>query len=299
MLLDYGVPQRPTVPKPMDALLSAEIRRNVTDALREDVGDGDLTARLIPARERIDATIITRETMTMAGRPWVDEAFRQVDAAIRLDWQHDDGDVVNEGDVICLLHGPARSILTAERTALNFLQLLSATATVTAKYVQAVAGTGCRILDTRKTVPGLRRAQKYAVHCGGGVNHRMGLFDAILIKENHIISAGGIAPAIENARQVHAGVPVEVEVESIEELREALRAKAERLLLDNFTPELLEKAVKINRAEGDPAAELEASGGLTMDEIAIVAATGVDYISVGALTKNVRAIDLSMRFGTT
>ena len=280
----------------MDTSLSAEICKNVADALREDVGDGDLTARLIPEAERIDATIVTREPMTMAGRPWVDETCRQVDANIRLDWRHDDGDAVPAGDVVCLLRGPARSVLTAERTALNFLQLLSATATVTARYVQAVAGTGCRILDTRKTVPGLRRAQKYAVRCGGGVNHRMGLFDAILIKENHIMSAGGIGPAIESARDIHPGVPVEVEVESIEELREALRAQAERLLLDNFTPELLEEAVAINRDEGDPPAELEASGGLTIDAIAAVAATGVNYLSVGALTKNVRAIDLSMRF---
>lgn len=280
----------------IDETLQAEIRASVTRALSEDVGDGDLTAQLIPGSDAIDATIITRQTMTMAGRPWVDEVCGQIDPDIRIDWQQDDGDVVVENAVICSLHGNARSILTAERTALNFLQLLSATATVTAEYVQAVAGTRCRILDTRKTIPGLRRAQKYAVHCGGGINHRIGLFDAILIKENHIMSAGGIGPAIENAREIHPGMPVEVEVESLEELREALSAKTERLLLDNFTPELLEESVAINRAEGDPPAELEASGGLTLGEIATVAATGVDYISVGALTKNVRAIDLSMRF---
>ena len=279
-----------------DADLFAEIRDNVARALREDLGGGDLTAQLIPASTIIDATIITRESMTMAGRPWVDEVCQQVDPEIRIDWRQHDGDVVAAGDVICALHGPARSILTAERTALNFLQMLSATATATTEYVQAVAGTACRILDTRKTIPGLRHAQKYAVHCGGGVNHRFGLFDAILIKENHILSAGGIGRAIETSRRLHPAMPVEIEVESIGELRDALRAKAERLLLDNFSPDLLVKAVEINRAEGNPPAELEASGGLTIDQIAAVAATGVDYISVGALTKNIRAVDLSMRF---
>jgi nicotinate-nucleotide pyrophosphorylase (carboxylating) len=192
--------------------------------------------------------------------------------------------------------GPARSILTAERTALNFLQLLSATATVTTNYVAAVSGTNCRVLDTRKTIPGLRLAQKYAVRCGGGHNHRVGLFDAILIKENHILSAGGITAAVNAARALQPGMPVEVEVESIDELREALTAKAERMLLDNFSTELLEQAVAINRSEGDPPAELEASGGLSLEQLGEVAATGVDYVSVGALTKNIRAIDLSMRF---
>lgn len=280
----------------MDAILLADIQSSVTRALREDVGDGDLTARLIPAKETVAATIITRESMTMAGRPWVDEVCRQVDPSIRIDWRHDDGSVVNKGAVLCSLHGPAASLLTAERTSLNFLQMLSATATVTAEYVQAVAATDCRILDTRKTIPGLRQAQKYAVRRGGGVNHRFGLYDAILIKENHIMSAGGIGPAVNAARQLHPGMPIEVEVETVDELREALVAKAERLMLDNFALDLLEKAVAINGAEGAPPAELEASGGLTLDEIASVAATGVDYISVGGLTKNIRAIDLSMRF---
>ena len=279
-----------------DLSLPGDIPSTVSDALREDVGDGDLTAQLIADPANIDATVITRESMTMAGRPWVDEVCRQVDPGIHVDWRHEDGDVVTEGETLFMLHGLAASILTAERTALNFLQMLSATATITAEYVQAVAGTGCRILDTRKTIPGLRLAQKYAVRCGGGVNHRIGLFDAILIKENHIMSAGGIGPAIAAARKLHPNVPIEVEVESIDELREALSAKAERAMLDNFSPELLEQAVAINRAEGDPPAELEASGGFTIEEIAVVAATGVDYISVGALTKNVRAIDLSMRF---
>ncbi len=279
-----------------DLNLQAEIRDNVACALREDVGDGDLTAQLIAGATVIRATIITREPMVMAGSPWVEEVCRQVDPTIVLDWNSADGDKLAAGDVICTVHGPAPSILTAERTALNFLQLLSATATVTASYVDAVAGTGCRILDTRKTIPGLRLAQKYAVSCGGGVNHRIGLFDAILIKENHIASAGGIAAAIIAARELHPDMPVEIEVESLEELREALGERAERLLLDNFSPLLLQQAVSVNKDEGDPPAELEASGGVTIDDIAAVAATGVDFISVGALTKNVRAIDLSMRF---
>jgi len=280
----------------IDESLLADIRSSVSRALQEDVGSGDLTAQLIPSDAFSDATIIAREPMTMAGRPWVNEVCAQVDERITLDWQHDDGDTVAAGAELCTLHGPARSILTAERTVLNFLQTLSATATVTAEYVRAVAGTDCRILDTRKSIPGLRRAQKYAVRCGGGHNHRFGLFDAILIKENHIVSAGGINLAIDAARKLHAGMPVEVEVESLDELREALSATAERILLDNFPPGLLKKAVAINRAEGKPPAALEASGGLTIDEIATVAATGVDYISVGALSKNIRAVDLSMLF---
>ena len=276
--------------------LLAEIEGSVARALREDVGDGDVTGQLIPDSTPTKATIITRESMTVAGRPWVDEVCRQLDSRIEVNWHADDGDLIDANTVVCALQGPARSILAAERTALNFLQLLSATATVTAEYVSAVAGTRCRILDTRKTIPGLRLAQKYAVRCGGGENHRVGLFDAILIKENHIASAGGITPAIVAARSLHAGMPVEIEVESLQEVREALSANAERLLLDNFSLEMLEQAVTVNRVEGKPPAKLEASGGMTLNEIADVAATGVDYISVGALTKNIRAIDLSMRF---
>lgn len=273
-----------------------EIIKNVDAALREDVGDGDVTGQLIDATKTIGANIVTRERMTMAGQPWVDEVCQQVDPSIELHWHCCDGDVLEANTLLCELTGPARSILTAERTALNFLQLLSATATTTSIYVTATAGTKCRLLDTRKTIPGLRLAQKYAVRCGGGHNHRIGLYDAILIKENHILSAGGIAAAVAAARDLHATMPIEVEVESLDELREALAAKAGRLLLDNFPLELLEQAVTINRSEGDPPAELEASGGMTLDEIAAVAATGVDYISVGALTKNVSAVDLSMRF---
>jgi nicotinate-nucleotide pyrophosphorylase (carboxylating) len=280
----------------MDDELKIEITNNAACALREDVGCGDVTGELIPADKAMSATILTREAMTMAGQPWVDEVCRQVDASIELQWQCQDGDPVPAGTTLCELSGPARSILTAERTALNFLQLLSATATVTAEYVAAVAGTNCRVLDTRKTVPGLRLAQKYAVRCGGGHNHRVGLYDAILVKENHVMSAGGITAAVTAARDLQPGMSVEVEVETLEEMREALTAKAERLLLDNFSVELLEKAVAINQQEGDPPAELEASGGLSIDQLASVAATGVDYVSVGALTKNVRAKDLSMRF---
>ncbi len=280
----------------MNDQLKIEISNNVKFALREDVGDGDVTGQLIDPAKTIDASIVTRERMTMAGQPWVDEVCRQVDSSIELHWHCSDGDTVEANTLLCDLKGAARSILTAERTALNFLQLLSATATTTSIYVAATVGTSCRLLDTRKTIPGLRLAQKYAVRCGGGHNHRVGLYDAILIKENHILSAGGIAAAIAAARDMHANMPVEVEVESLDELREALAANADRMLLDNFPLNLLEQAVAINRSEGDPAAELEASGGLTLAEIAAVAATGVDYVSVGALTKNVSAVDLSMRF---
>jgi len=276
--------------------LQENIRATVTRILHEDVGDGDLTAGLIPANASIDATIISRDAMTMAGQPWVDEIYRQLDPQIELNWKASDGGRVNAGGLICSLRGLARPILTGERSALNILQMLSATATITAKYVHAVAGTNCQILDTRKTIPGLRLAQKYAVRCGGGKNHRLGLFDAILIKENHIVSAGGIRTAVRAARALHSKMPIEVEVESLVELREALAEQADRILLDNFSLETLSAAVAINRSEGDPRAELEASGGLTIGEVTAVAATGVDYISVGALTKNVQAIDLSMRF---
>jgi len=279
----------------IDDTLRQDIRTLVARALQEDVGSGDLTAELIPAGAVIDATLITRDSMTLAGQPWVDEVFRQLDSGIALDWAAADGDSVAANSTLCRLHGRARSILTGERAALNILQTLSATATVTAKYVHAVSDTNCRILDTRKTLPGLRLAQKYAVVCGGGCNHRVGLFDAILIKENHITSAGGIPAAIIAARQLHPDMPIEIEVESLAELRAALAENAERVLLDNFQIEMLEKAVAINQKVGNPAAELEASGGLTMDEIAAVAGTGVNYISVGAITKNIDAIDLSMR----
>ena len=282
----------------IDPKLRIDIQKSVELALREDIGGGDLTAELVPASATISATIVTRNNMTMAGRPWVEQVFNQLDPRITLEWQVDDGKTIVADTTICSLQGPARPILSGERVALNFLQTLSATATTTAAHVQAVVGTGCRILDTRKTLPGLRRAQKYAVRCGGGCNHRFGLFDAILIKENHIICAGGIDAAIRSARELHSNIPVEIEVESLAEVGEALAAKAERLLLDNFSLEMLQQAVALNQQAGDAAAELEASGGLTIEEVAAVAKTGIDYISVGALTKNVCAIDLSMRFAT-
>ena len=271
---------------------------SVAYALAEDVGDGDLTAGLISPTALIDATIITRDAMTMSGQPWVEEVMHQVDVAIEIEWQHVDGDAVAANTTLCQLRGSARSILTAERTALNFLQFLSSTATTTAIYVAAVSGTDCKVLDTRKTIPGQRLAQKYAVRCGGGVNHRIGLYDAILIKENHIMSAGSITAAMANARELHAEMPIEIEVESLDELRDALSSRAERLLLDNFSIDMLREAVAVNRDEGDPPAELEASGGLTIEDLRKVAKTGVDYISVGALTKNVDAVDLSMRFSS-
>lgn len=276
--------------------LKDAVTRNVSVALGEDLGGGDITAGLIPDSATAEAIIVARDAMTLAGQPWVDEVYRQLDPNVDVEWVCNDGDSVTPDSEICIITGPARSILSGERTALNFLQLLSATATATARYVEAVAGTTARILDTRKTIPGLRLAQKYAVRCGGGNNHRIGLFDALLIKENHIISAGSIAAAVTAARTSHRELPVETEVESIEELREALAAGADRLLLDNFDIADLQRAVEINQLEGNPPAELEASGGITVKNIYAIAETGVDYISVGALTKDIKAADLSMRF---
>jgi len=276
--------------------LEAAINANVGAALAEDLGSGDRTAELVPETAVASAVIICREPMTLAGQPWVDEVFRQLDAGVDLQWLANDGDHLPADAEICVLSGPARALLSGERTALNFLQTLSATATCTARFVSAVADFKAGILDTRKTIPGLRMAQKYAVRCGGGNNHRLGLFDAILIKENHITSAGGIEPAIRAARELNTGLPIEIEVESVSELRAALSAGADRLLLDNFDIADLQRAIDINHREGNPPAELEASGGFTMEDVVNVAETGVDYISVGALTKNVNAIDLSMRF---
>lgn len=268
----------------------------VAAALAEDVGGGDLTAALIDQDTVAGATIIARESLVLAGHPWAAEVFRQLDESIQVDWYIEDGQRADPDDVICKLVGPARALLTGERTALNFLQTLSGTATVTAEYVAAVAGTGARVLDTRKTLPGLRLAQKYAVRCGGGHNHRAGLFDAILIKENHIKSAGGITPALQRAQAAAADVLIEVEVESLDELREALDAGAGRILLDNLSLADLREAAAINAGYGYAGAELEASGNISLDTIRAIAETGVDYISTGAITKNVRAIDLSMLF---
>ena len=276
--------------------LQNAIGRNVDDALTEDIGAGDLTAALVSESAVAAATIVSRESMVQAGSPWVDAVYRRLDSRIEIEWLHRDGDAVPAGTNITRLRGPARALLSGERTALNFLQMLSATATITAAYVAAVGGTKAKILDTRKTIPGLRLAQKYAVRCGGGVNHRIGLFDAILIKENHILGAGGIERAIAATRRLHPGLPVQIEVESLGEMRQALAGGAERLLLDDFTVEQLREAVAVNTREGSPPALLEASGGMTMEQLKAVAATGVDFISVGALTKNIAAVDLSMRF---
>lgn len=280
----------------MNDQLTAIISTNVTAALQEDIGSGDKTAELVPASVMATAIVISREAMTLAGQPWVDEVYRQLDPDIEIQWLANDGDQLPADAEICVLSGAARSLLSGERTALNFMQMLSATATVTSRYVNAVSGFKAKILDTRKTIPGLRVAQKYAVRCGGGNNHRIGLFDAILIKENHIASAGGVEAAIRTAKEKHVDLPIEIEVESVTELQGALRAGADRLLLDNFDIEDLQRAVEVNHNEGNPPADLEASGGMTIEDVVSVAETGVDYISVGALTKDVNAIDLSMRF---
>lgn len=274
----------------------ASIGPAVAAALAEDVGAGDLTAALIDAEHVVGAQIIAREALVVCGEAWVNEVFRQLDDNVIIDWYIGDGGRAESNDLICKLVGPARALLTGERTALNFLQTLSATATTTAAYVNAVEGTRARVLDTRKTIPGLRLAQKYAVACGGGHNHRVGLFDAILIKENHIKSAGGIKAALGAAQERHDDVLIEVEVENHEELVEALDAGAARILLDNFSLKELVRAVATNREYGYVAAELEASGNVTLETIRDIAMTGVDYISTGALTKNVAAVDLSMLF---
>ena len=274
--------------------LPADLASQVGAALREDIGAGDVTAALVPAAQQVRGSVITREDAVLCGREWSQETFRQLDPKVRLTWRAADGDQLHATQVIFEIAGPARPVLTGERTALNFLQLLCATATATRRYVDAVAGTGCRILDTRKTVPGLRSAQKYAVRCGGGESHRMGLYDRVLIKENHIIAAGSITGAIETARRSAPTVTVEVEVETLGELDEALNAGPDIVMLDDFSLKDLAAAVKLNRARG-AAAKLEASGGVSLEAVHAIAATGVDYISVGSLTKHVRAVDLSMR----
>jgi nicotinate-nucleotide pyrophosphorylase (carboxylating) len=270
-----------------------DIEETVRRALAEDVGTGDLTAALIPAGTQAEAQLVTREPAILCGTAWFDEVFRQVDERVSVAWDARDGDTIRAEQILCTLHGPARALLTGERAALNFLQLLSGTAKLARKYVDAVRGTRAVILDTRKTIPGLRRAQKYAVTCGGGQNHRMGLYDAVLIKENHIAAAGSIAAALRAARaSAPKGVTVEIEVENLEQLREALESGAERILLDNFSVEELKAAVR----ETGGRAKLEASGGINPGNIRAVAETGVDFISIGDITKNVEAVDLSLRF---
>ncbi len=271
-----------------------DLEQSVGAALREDLGTGDLTARLVP-RQRARARIVTREDAVLCGRPYAEAVFRTLDPSIHGEWAAGDGDRVRAGQTLCTLEGPARALLTGERTALNFLQTLSGTATQAQHYVEAVSGTGCTILDTRKTLPGLRLAQKYAVACGGARNHRLGLYDGILIKENHILAAGSIAAAVDAARQVSGGVPVEVEVESLVELREALDAGADIVMLDDFPLEDMRRAVDLKRSRGS-SAKLEASGGVDLGTVRAIAETGVDFVSVGSITKHVRAIDLSMRF---
>jgi nicotinate-nucleotide pyrophosphorylase (carboxylating) len=274
----------------------AYVTEAVARALAEDIGGGDLTAQLIPAERMSRASVITREDAVLCGTSWFDEVFRQLEPRTRIMWTAKDGDRVQADQLLCTLDGPSRALLTGERTALNFLQSLSGTATVTRRYVDAVSASKCRILDTRKTVPGLRLAQKYAVSCGGGTNHRIGLFDAILVKENHIAAAGSVARAVEAARRLHPKVLLEVEVENLAELGQALDAGVDRVLLDNFSLHDMRKAVETTRRHANARTELEASGNMTLKNLPRVAETGVDYISVGALTKNVQAIDLSMRF---
>ncbi|MCK7576047.1 MAG: carboxylating nicotinate-nucleotide diphosphorylase [Chromatiales bacterium] len=277
----------PSRDRPDPALIEFQARA----ALAEDVGEGDLTASLLPADRLVRAELITREPAVLCGAPWFEAVFRVLDPEIRIQWEAGDGEPVTPGQRLCVLDGPVRALLTGERTAMNYLQTLSGTATLTRRYAEAVAGLPVKVLDTRKTLPGLRLQQKYAVRCGGGHNHRIGLFDAILIKENHILAAGSIPAALEAARTLHPGVPVEIEVESLDELEIALDAGAPVVLLDNFAPDALRRAVALTAGR----AQLEASGGISLETIRAVAETGVDRISVGALTKDVRAVDLSMR----
>ncbi|MCJ8213313.1 carboxylating nicotinate-nucleotide diphosphorylase [Aeromonas veronii] len=288
-------------------MFQQDVSRAVRAALLEDLGDAlttldqpdasaDITAQLIPADRMATARVITREAGVFCGQPWVDEVFLQLKAQlggdVKVEWKVQDGEVLSPNQELFRLHGPARLLLTGERNALNFVQTLSGVATLTARYVAELEGTDCRLLDTRKTIPGLRTAQKYAVTCGGGKNHRIGLYDAYLIKENHILACGGIAEAINEARHLNPGKPVEVEVETLAELEQALAAKADIVMLDNFDVTMMREAVVINQGR----AKLEVSGNVTLDTLAKFAATGVDFISVGALTKHVRALDLSMRF---
>jgi nicotinate-nucleotide pyrophosphorylase (carboxylating) len=278
-----------SVPVPSD------LSRRVADALDEDIGSGDLTAALIPAEREGRATVITREAAIICGIPYVEAAFHQIDARVRLEWQVAEGDCVGANQLLFAIDGPARALLTGERTALNFLQLLSGTATAAHSYAALLEGTNCRLLDTRKTIPGLRTAQKYAVKVGGGHNHRIGLFDGILIKENHIMAAGSIAMAVARAKQSGAAVPVEVEVENLAELTQAIDAGADIAMLDEFSMPAMREAVTVNAKAKRPL-KLEASGGITTATIREIAETGVDFISVGGITKHVRAVDLSMRF---
>ncbi|HEY4731856.1 MAG TPA: carboxylating nicotinate-nucleotide diphosphorylase [Gammaproteobacteria bacterium] len=269
-----------------------DIQETVRRALAEDIGTGDITADILSDSSLSMAQVICRETAILCGTAWFDSTFHQIDPKITISWQAADGDVITENMPLCTIKGPSKAILSGERTALNFLQTLSGTATLAHRYAERVKGLPVQILDTRKTLPGLRSAQKYAVRCGGCTNHRMGLYDAILIKENHILACGSITLAIEAARHTHPGITIEIEVERLDQISEALDAGADILLLDNFDPESLRKAVILNNG----LAKLEASGGITLDNVRSIAQSGVDYISVGSLTKDIKAIDLSMKF---
>ena len=273
---------------------TSAFKESIKRAISEDIGNGDITASLIPESQISVASLISREAAIIAGIEWFNAVFKQICPDTEIHWKVVDGDKVVANTLLCEIKGQSRGILTAERTALNFLQTMSGTATKVSTYVQAIKGTSAMILDTRKTLPGLRNAQKYAVTCGGGKNHRQGLYDGILIKENHILAAGSIAQAVTNAKALGSGMPIEVEVENLDELTQALEAKADIVLLDNMPPPLLRQAVALNRGQ----VKLEASGGITLENIRAIADTGVDYLSIGAVTKDVKAIDLSMRFNT-
>jgi len=273
--------------------IPADLALTVQQALKEDIGTGDLTSQLLPQDKISSAKVICRENAIMCGIPWFNEVYRQLDSGFQISWHVNDGDLLKKDTVICELNGSARTMVTGERAALNFIQLLSSTATISNEYVQLIKGTNTQLLDTRKTIPGLRTAQKYAVACGGGKNHRMGLYDAILIKENHISASGSIADAYKCALQIHDNV--EIEVETLNELQQALDAGAKQILLDNFDLDMMRQAVKLNAGQS----KLEVSGSVTRETIKSFADTGVDYISVGALTKNVRAIDFSMRIASS
>jgi nicotinate-nucleotide pyrophosphorylase (carboxylating) len=276
---------------PFAAALAAAFENNINAALAEDVGAGDLTGRLAPENDMVKARVIVREAAVLCGAPWFEGLMTQLDPRIRIDWRYPEGAMMASDSEVCAIDAPARALLTAERSALNFLQLLSGVASATRRYVEAIEGTRAQILDTRKTLPGLRLAQKYAVRVGGGRNQRIALYDGILIKENHIAAAGGIGPALRAAQALSAGVTIQIEVESLAQLEEALAAGAVSVLLDNFTPDMMCEAVRLNRGR----AVLEASGGINMETVRAIAETGVDRISVGGLTKDVRATDYSLR----
>ncbi len=273
--------------------LAREIERDVAAALAEDVGSGDVTAALTPAAAEARASVVARQEAVLCGQAWCEACFRTLDPGVKVRWQAKEGSQVSPGQTVCELAGKARTLLTGERTALNFLQMLSAVATATRRYVAAVAGTRAKIVDTRKTLPGLRAAEKYAVRVGGGINHRMGLHDAIMLKENHIAAFGGVRPAMAAAQKAAGpGIWIQVEVETLDQLKEALEAGATMILLDNMSPEQMREAVNINAGR----AELEASGGITLETVRAIAETGVDRISIGSLTKDIDAVDFSMRF---